>query len=139
MNMTLPTQSVSGQSVAEILQAIDQPARLEILQVIGNGEACVCHLEAALGQRQAYISQHLMALRDAGIITSRRDGRYVFYRLTDARVLDLISLAGSLAGVPSSATTVPHPVHDCPCPHCSSVVGVSVKIEYPEPAEHPPE
>ena len=129
--MTQSTQVVSGQSVAEILQAIDQPARLEILQVIGNGEACVCHLEAALGQRQAYISQHLMALRDAGIITSRRDGRYVFYRLTDARVLDLISLAGSLAGDPASATTAPHTMHDCPCPHCSSVGGVSVKIEYP--------
>jgi ArsR family transcriptional regulator len=122
-----------------MLQAIDQPARLEILQVIGSGEACVCHLEAALGQRQAYISQHLMALRDAGIITSRRDGRYVYYRLTDARVLDLIGLAGSLAGVPLPATTTPNPVQDCPCPHCVSAVGINLQIEYPESVEHNPE
>ncbi len=105
MNMIRSIQTISSQEVAGILQAIDQPARLEILQVIGSGEACVCHLEAALGQRQAYISQHLMALREAGIITSRRAGRYVFYRLKDARVLDLIGLAGSLAGAAAPLAT----------------------------------
>ena len=118
--MTQSVQTTAGETVAGILQAIDQPARLEILQVIGSGEACVCHLEAALGQRQAYISQHLMALRDAGIITSRRSGRYVFYRLKDERILDLIRLAGSLAGIPPTAPAAPQAGQDCPCPHCSN-------------------
>lgn len=122
-------QSISSQEVAGILQAIDQPARLEILQVIGSGEACVCHLEAALGQRQAYISQHLMALREAGIITSRRAGRYVYYRLTDARILDLIGLARSLAGASPAAPLVHSPVQDCPCPHCTSTGRKDLKIE----------
>jgi len=122
-------QTISSQEVAGILQAIDQPARLEILQVIGSGEACVCHLEAALGQRQAYISQHLMALREAGIITSRRAGRYVYYRLKDARVLDLIGLAGSLAGAAPAAPVIPNPVQDCPCPHCTSTGRKDLKIE----------
>ena len=126
--MTQSVQTPQGEIVAGLLQAIDQPARLEILQVIGRGEACVCHLEAALGQRQAYISQHLMALRDAGIITSRRAGRYVFYRLNDVRVLDLIMLAGSLAG---AAPTAPRPLPDCPCPHCSNAGGISLEIEIP--------
>jgi len=127
--MTQSAQTTQGEIVAGILQAIDQPARLEILQVIGSGEACVCHLEAALGQRQAYISQHLMALRDAGIITSRRAGRYMFYRLKDARVLDLIGLASSLAGAPLTAPAAPNPVQDCPCPHCTSAVGINLKLE----------
>ena len=128
MNMT-QLHTTAGQAVAGILQSIDQPARLEILQVIGSGEACVCHLEAALGQRQAYISQHLMALRDAGIISSRRAGRYVFYRVKDERVLDLIRLAGSLAGVPLTAPTAPGPRPDCPCPHCTEVVEINPKSE----------
>jgi DNA-binding transcriptional ArsR family regulator len=121
--MMTSIQATPGEIVAGILQAIDQPARLQILQVIGGGEVCVCHLEATLGQRQAYISQHLMALRDAGIITSRRDGRYVFYRLKDERVLDLIQLAGSLAGLPPTAPVAPPPVQECPCPHCSTAGG----------------
>ena len=129
MNMTQSVQATPGQAVAGILQAIDQPARLEILQVIGSGEACVCHLEAALGQRQAYISQHLMALREAGIITSRRAGRYVFYRVKDGRILDLIGLAGSLAGVPLTALTAPNPVQECACPHCTGAVGINLKSE----------
>jgi DNA-binding transcriptional ArsR family regulator len=121
--MIQPVQTTHVNSVAGILQAIDQPARLEILQVIGRGEACVCHLEAVLGQRQAYISQHLMALRDAGVITSRRDGRYVFYRLVDMRVLDLIGLAGSLAGIPPADSSTSQLVQDCPCPQCSTAGG----------------
>jgi DNA-binding transcriptional ArsR family regulator len=127
--MMRSVQAISSQEVAGILQAIDQPTRLEILQVIGNGEACVCHLEAALGQRQAYISQHLMALREAGIITSRRAGRYVFYRLKDARFLDLIDLAGTLAGPSPAAPFVSNPVQDCPCPHCTSTGRKDLKIE----------
>jgi DNA-binding transcriptional ArsR family regulator len=129
MNMIQSIQTQQGEIVAGLLQAIDQPARLEILRVLGSGEACVCHLEAALGQRQAYISQHLMALRDAGIITSRRAGRYVFYRINDVRVLDLISLAGSLAGVPPIEPSISHPVQDCLCPHCTGAVGTSLKLE----------
>lgn len=53
--------------IAHLLQTIGQTARLQILLAIGEGEACVCHLEAALGWRQAYLSQHLMALREAGM------------------------------------------------------------------------
>jgi DNA-binding transcriptional ArsR family regulator len=63
-----------------LLLTISAPARLEILLIVGAGEACVCYLESRLGYRQAYISQHLMALRQAGLIDSRREGKYVFYR-----------------------------------------------------------
>ena len=69
---------VSLESLAVFLRAISQPVRLEILLAIGTGEACVCHLEAVIGQRQAYISQQLMALREAGIVKSRRDGRNIY-------------------------------------------------------------
>ena len=92
------------------------PSRLTILLVIGEGEACVCHLEAVLGKRQAYISQHLMALRDAGIITPRRDGRFIYYRITDPGLFELIRSAARLAGVEITAQPA---TALCECPECA--------------------
>jgi DNA-binding transcriptional ArsR family regulator len=109
--------------VSRLLQVIHQPARLEILLAIGSGEACVCHLEACLGKRQAYISQHLMALRQAGIVTARRDGRNVYYRLTDPALLELIQKAAFIAGFSASDLAVGEQgirLPGCPCPHCAS-------------------
>jgi ArsR family transcriptional regulator len=107
------------------LQAIASPQRVAILLAIGTGEACVCHLEAALGWRQAYISQHLMALRKADILTDRREGRYVFYRLKNASLLDLITASAALSGL--SAEAVSALIHTdtypaCECPHCAPAV-----------------
>ena len=85
--------------ISAILQVVSSPARIAILLSIGHGEACVCHLEAALGWRQAYISQHLMALRKADMLVDRRDGRYVYYRLADASLLELVLATAQLGGL----------------------------------------
>jgi DNA-binding transcriptional ArsR family regulator len=84
------------QKISRLFRVLGQPSHLEILIAIGTGEACVCHLETAIGCRQAYISQHLMALRSEGLVVSRREGRRIFYRLKNAGVLDLIRNAASL-------------------------------------------
>jgi ArsR family transcriptional regulator len=107
--------------LVQMFRSLGQAARLRILLAIGTGEACVCHLEARMGLRQAYISQHLMALRKAGIVTDRREGRYIFYRLQNPRLLELIQLAGVLSGIPPDELLTPDrpsPVEDCCCPHC---------------------
>ena len=52
---------------AQWLKVLTHPARLAILNILRDGEHCVCHMEAHLGYRQAYISQQLMVLREAGI------------------------------------------------------------------------
>ena len=70
-------------ALAVRFKALAHPVRLQILDMLRSGEACVCHMETALGKRQAYISQQLMVLRDAGLVDARRDGLQVFYRLTD--------------------------------------------------------
>jgi DNA-binding transcriptional ArsR family regulator len=49
-------------------KALAHPVRLQILDMLRSGEVCVCHMEAVLGKRQAYISQQLMVLRDAGLV-----------------------------------------------------------------------
>ncbi len=110
-----------SEKVAEPLQAIASTQRIAILLAIGNGEACVCHLEAALGWRQAYISQHLMALRKAEILQDRREGRYIFYQLKDASLLDLITASARLSGLSAEAISAlinKRAVPSCECPHC---------------------
>ena len=113
-------QKIPDRSPAVILSSLFQtlsvPPRLEILLAIGDSEACVCHLEAALGYRQAYISQHLMALREAGLLEARREGRFIYYRLAEQRILDVLKLAGEMSGAPVEL----HPIHlfSCKCPNC---------------------
>jgi DNA-binding transcriptional ArsR family regulator len=109
-------------AAVQLFRSLGQPARLEILQAIGAGEACVCHLEAALGQRQAYISQQLMALRNAGLVSARREGRNIFYRLANPDILGFIQEAGRLAGIREeelSFSFTTSPLSNCCCPHCA--------------------
>jgi ArsR family transcriptional regulator len=132
--MKKPTITQVSEQIATPLQAIASPQRVAILLAIGRGEACVCHLEAALGWRQAYISQHLMSLRKADILTDRREGRYVYYRLKNASLLDLITGAASLSGLSTETVsalinTQSHPA--CECPQCAPAI---ISVESLKPA-----
>jgi ArsR family transcriptional regulator len=107
--------------VADYLKILGSPFRIQILLSIGYGEACVCHLEAILKKRQAYISQHLMVMRDAGILDTRRDGKYIYYRVVDKNLFKLLkSTAGILnlssGSLPELAESSKH-IH-CECPNC---------------------
>ncbi len=116
--LTVPQIS---EQIAAPIEAIASSQRIAILLAIGHGEACVCHLEFALGWRQAYISQHLMALRKADILEVRREGRYVFYRLKNTSYLDLITASAEVCGLSKEVVfelinTQIYP--SCECPHC---------------------
>jgi DNA-binding transcriptional ArsR family regulator len=109
------------EQISKLLSLIGQPARIQILLIIGVQEACVCHLEAALGMRQASISQHLMALRKAGLVATHRDGRNIFYRLIHPEVVVVLREAAQLTGINPEVLrglTV-RPVPNCPCPQCN--------------------
>ena len=60
--------------LAALFKVLMHPTRLAILGILRQGEECVCHMEATLGLRQAYISQQLSVLREAGLVSVRRDG-----------------------------------------------------------------
>jgi DNA-binding transcriptional ArsR family regulator len=109
------------EQISKLLSAIGQPARIQILIVIGAREACVCHLEAALGVRQASISQHLMVLRKVGLVASQRDGRNIFYSLTGPEIIHILEQAACLAGsnLDQLRSLAVRPVPGCPCPHCN--------------------
>ncbi len=102
--------------ISDLFQAIGPSARLQILLAIGEEEPCVCHLEATFGWRQAYLSQHLMALRKAGILFSSRQGRNIHYRLGDPRLLSLIHQAAEIRRVELPQLA---PSDHCSCPNCS--------------------
>lgn len=102
---------------ARFLKALTHPARLSILAVLRDDQACVCHLEAVLGYRQAVISQHLMILRGAGLVADERVGSNVFYRVTDRRVFRVLDALCD-KGAPQAVFARPH-AH-CPCPTCTA-------------------
>ncbi len=110
---------------AELLKALAHPVRLQILEILRDGEQCVCHIEAALGQRQAYISQHLMLLRKVGLVADRKDGLRVYYSVRDTSVYAVLDVARSLASRQAQKQghtlnfALPQAGSSCPCPKCS--------------------
>jgi DNA-binding transcriptional ArsR family regulator len=84
------TESINQASAA--MQAIAHPLRLKILCLIGSAELSVLEIVDAVGTSQSNISQHLAVLRDNGILAARKEANKVFYRIGDARVLEMIAL-----------------------------------------------
>jgi ArsR family transcriptional regulator len=75
---------------AEFLQAVGQATRLRILEVLAEGARCVCDIQAAVREQQSNVSKHLAVLRRAGILTARRDGGRVIYRVRDGRIPEVL-------------------------------------------------
>jgi DNA-binding transcriptional ArsR family regulator len=113
---SLETQAYEAQ--AQLLKVLTHPARLAILNILRDGEHCVCHMEAHLGYRQAYISQQLMVLREAGLIQDRRDGWNVFYRVAEPRIFTILSAVEQIIPPGSKPDLNLTPVA-CPCPKCN--------------------
>lgn len=78
------------------LQALAEEKRLRIVDLLRDGEQCVCDLTAAMGEGQSLLSHHLKVLREAGLVTDRRAGRWSFYRLVPGALAELESFLGTL-------------------------------------------
>ena len=77
---------------ADMLKALAHPTRLKILELLCDGERCVCEIEPALGRRQPNISQHLAILRASRLVEARKEGVRMIYRVTDRRVFQALDL-----------------------------------------------
>jgi DNA-binding transcriptional ArsR family regulator len=111
---------------AKLFQALSHPVRLRILDVLARQEACVCHLTAILGKPQPYVSQQLATLREAGLVSDRREGTLIYYRLADDRLADLLTRSREVAAGAAGETLLFPPVsesalEDCPCPRCQAL------------------
>ena len=78
--------------VAERFKALAEPARLQILNRLRDGEMTVTELVEATGLGQANVSKHLALLLTLGFVSRRKEGLYVYYTLADARVFKLCDL-----------------------------------------------
>ena len=79
------------ESQASILKALGQPTRLQILELLKDGERCVCEIFPAINQEQANVSKHLSILKQVGILESRKDGLRILYRIKTPEILDLLT------------------------------------------------
>jgi ArsR family transcriptional regulator len=82
---------------AAVAKTLGHAHRLELLEQVAQGERNVEVLAQRTGLSIANTSQHLQQMRRAGLVTARRDGKFVYYRLADEAVLDLLSALGRIA------------------------------------------
>ena len=95
--LAAPLHETRAAELAKGFGALADPARLQILSLLSaapSGEVCVCEFVGPIGKSQPTVSHHLRVLADAGLVEGERRGKWVWYRLVEAR---LTSLQAALA------------------------------------------
>jgi ArsR family transcriptional regulator len=75
---------------AEILKALAQPTRLKILELLRNGERCICEIVPAINGEQSNISRHISLMQKSNLVTTRKDGVKVMVKVCDPRVFEIL-------------------------------------------------
>ena|SRR5665213_998604 len=98
----MSTRTQSGTAVLdhELLRLLADPRRAQIIRLLADEQLCTCHLVQLTGATQSNVSNHLRALRDAGVVEAEAAGRYTYYRLVPQQ---LTLLARSLEGLAERA------------------------------------
>ena len=95
--MTVPmTAKPDLGQTARLFHALSDETRLSIMGLLSRGERCVCELTDALEAGQSRLSFHLKALKEAGLVTDRREGRWVYYALSPEGVTAAGQALGSI-------------------------------------------
>jgi ArsR family transcriptional regulator, arsenate/arsenite/antimonite-responsive transcriptional repressor len=94
--MATPVALDTGRA-ARLFHALSDETRLSILERLRRGERCVCELTDALDAAQSRLSFHLRVLKEAGLVTDRREGRWMYYTLNPEKLADVADLAQTLA------------------------------------------
>src|SRR5213595_1156446 len=81
---------------ARWFHALSDETRLEIVRLLSHGERCVCELQDALGAAQSRLSFHLKTLKDAGLVTDRRAGRWIYYTVNRAALDEIAEFASAV-------------------------------------------
>jgi len=77
----VPSTAASPAALVAGFHALSDPTRVEVVELLRDGERCVCELMDALDATQSRLSFHLKVLREAGLVSDRREGRWVYYTL----------------------------------------------------------
>jgi ArsR family transcriptional regulator len=94
---------LDADSASRLFHALSDPTRLAILQRLRFGERCVCDLTDALDAAQSRLSFHLKVLKEVGLVTDRREGRWMYYTLNAEALEEIGELVAALAAEPTAA------------------------------------
>ncbi len=87
------------------LKALAHPGRLKMVEALGRGELCVCELHQLVGSDLSTVSRHIRVLVEAGLLDSRREGQWIYYRLRAECLVDYLGcLDAVLSGRPCLVT-----------------------------------
>jgi len=89
-----PEQDGSGQE--SVFKALGNKDRLRVLSALRESECCGCELQVVLDAPQSTVATHLRKLKDAGLVKSRKKGRWSYYRIADTAVFELLELASAV-------------------------------------------
>ena len=80
-----------------VFKALSNEHRIRILEALRDGELCACEVQVVLDAPQSTVASHLRELKDAGLVNTRRQGKWTYYRIGDTAVLQLLDIADALA------------------------------------------
>ena len=81
---------------AEILKVLAQPTRLKILELLRNGERCICEIVPAINGEQSNISRHISLMQKSHLVTTRKDGVKVMVKVRDPKIFEILDHVSSL-------------------------------------------
>jgi len=90
---------------AEVLKSLAHPSRLMILDALADGERCVCELQEIVGSDMSTVSRHLALMKRAGVLSTRRDGNSIHYKLRVPCVLRLFECVEAVLAVEAKERT----------------------------------
>jgi ArsR family transcriptional regulator len=94
----VPTAALDLSRAARLFHALSDATRLGILAMLGEGERCVCDLQADLDAAQSRLSFHLKVLKEAGLVADRKEGRWSYYALVPDAFAEAHEAVRALAG-----------------------------------------
>ena len=95
---------------SDALRVLADPLRRQIVDLLSREQLCNCHLVEETGARQTNVSNHLRALRQAGLVATEQQGRYTYYRLLPGA---LEELAAEISELAEAARSTPLPKRPC--------------------------
>ena len=92
----MTTDTLRDTELLKRFQAVAEETRFDIVQRLSTGERCVCELQQELDAAQSRLSFHLKKLKDAGVVSDRRDGRWVYYSLVPEALEQMRAFLGEV-------------------------------------------
>ena len=101
------TESRNLERAASLFHALSDETRLKILELLMGGEQCVCDLTDRLKTGQSRLSFHLKTLKEAGLLTDRREGRWVYYALDPDSIKELCEIVNGFRATARQGSSSP--------------------------------